>query len=354
MSWDNVAGVSLAHIWTDNPDMTQAYLFANGNHQVKVTVGLSFKLGDATQPGPTEDEIKTALTLINYETGAGLSHLKTADKGNYGYVYQPNMPAAINVLSISNTSNPGAYQYEWDYYLSSDSTINANYASEKVALLLSYIDVNGNKIDYATGSGTKYQSFVTVTVYPPKKYGVAGSASTPVIIKVKDDKLSQTTVEHNVFNLEDQVVSSWSLKIDDSYFRMINFDSESGTLSNLPFYRHGENVAPAGAGMREQWKTNEGFVPVQNKLNQESYSYDTTLSITYKDGDLFIDITVNVQQGVNELIFIDYSAVITPSYDSGFSNLTNTVSLSPYDQFGNKFTVEVSKTNDGFEVTNVT
>lgn len=168
MSWDNVKGVSSAQIWTDNPDMTQAYLFANGNHQVKLTVGLSFTLSNATQPGPTEDEVKAALTLIDYETAAELSHLKIGEKGGYAYVYQPNSPTAIKSLPVRDASNLGAYQYELDYYLSSDSTFNSNYASEKVALLLTYTGSTGTEIDYRTSSGSKSQSYVAVTVYPPK------------------------------------------------------------------------------------------------------------------------------------------------------------------------------------------
>ncbi|WP_312669959.1 hypothetical protein [Pseudescherichia sp.] len=353
MSWDNVKGVSAARIWTDNPDTTQAYLFANGNHQVKLTVGLSLVLANTTQPGPTEDEVKAALSLIDFNTGAGISHLKTGDKGEYGYVYLPNMPEQIKALPVSDASNPGAYQYELDYYLSSDSTVNANYASETVALLLSYTDVNGNKIHYQTGSGSNSQSYVAVTVYPPKKYGVAGSSSTPVIIEIKDDQ-PQCSYSYST-PLQNLAVHTCNLRIDDGYFRIIKFQADSGTESNNPFYRHGTNVAPGGIAYDETWETNEGFLPVENKLNQGRVSYKSTLSIIYDDENrYFFNITVPVEQEANEIIFIHFYAIINPPDDTGFDNKIDTASLSALDQFGNKFYIEVGKTNDGFQINSIT
>ena len=353
MSWDNVKGVSTAQIWTDNPDMTQAYLFANGNHQVKLTVGLSFTLSDATQPGPTADEVKAAVSLVDYETGAGVRFVKTGAKGSYDYVYQPNMPATINVLSASDTSNPGAYQYELDYYVSSDSTINANYASEKVALYLSYINSSGTKIDYYTSSGSKSQSYVAVTIYPPKKYGTINSSSTPINISLKDDKAhTEYDYPHSV---DDLTVATWSLRIEDGYFRIINSQAGSDVKSKNPFYRDGVNVAPGGIAYDELWQTNEGFLPVENKLNQGSISYNSVLDIIYDDKNrYFFTIAVSVTQEANEIIFISFNATIYPPSDTGFDNKHDSATLSIYDQFGNKSNIEVGKTATGFQINNVT
>ena len=349
MSWDNVLGVNSAKIWTDNPDMAQAYLFANGNHQVKLTVGISFVLDDSSQAGPTEDEVKAALSVIDFDTGASLSHLKTGDKGDYSYVYLPNMPMAIQAVEASDA---GGYQYQFDYYLSSDSTINANYASEKVALFLSYTDVNGNKIEYNTASGSKSQSYVSITVYPPKKYGTSGSPSTPIIIVLKDDQIPyRYDYPHRI---DDLAVTAWNLRIDDSYFRIVKFQAASGTQSNEPFYRHGKNVAPGGIAYDEDWETLEGFIPIENKVNQGCISYESSLPIVYSDSNkYFFKITVTVQQEANEIIFIHFYAVILPSGTPGFDNKTDTVSLYAYDQFGNKFNIEINKTSDGFEIINV-
>lgn len=353
MSWDNVKGVSSAQIWTDNPDMTQAYLFANGNHQVKLTVGLSLTLSDATQPGPTEDEVKAALSLVDYETGAGVRFIKTGAKGGYDYVYQPNMPATINVLSASDTSNPGAYQYELDYYVSSDSTINANYASEKVALFLSYINSSGAEVDYNTASGSKSQSYVAVTVYPPKKYGTAGSSSTPVIIALKDDKPNYTNEQ--TANESNEKVSIYQLRIDDGYFRIISFQANNTVQSPNPFTRRATNNSSGGAGHYPVWVTYEAFLPVQNKINQGAASYDSKLTITYNNNNYaYFSLTVTVNQEQNEIIFIHFYSEINDTSEVGFVNNTSTASLFALDQFGNELNVIVSEDNDGIKIDSVT
>jgi len=351
MSWDNVKGVSAAQIWTDNPDMTQAYLFANGNHQVKLTVGLSLTLSDATQPGPTEDEVKAALTLVDYETGAGVRFIKTGAKGGYDYVYQPNMPATINVLSASDTSNPGAYQYELDYYVSSDSTINANYASEKVALFLSYINSSGAEVDYNTASGSKSQNYVAVTVYPPKKYGTSDSSSTPVIIKLKDDEPEYKISNHPSGTLEinDSNVSIYSLLIDDGNFRIISY---LGSSSIYPFHTDSDLVQQDG----DQWQytATENYLIPDNKLNEGSTTYSSQLQFVYNksQGNIFT-IDVNVSQEPNEIIFIKVWSKFFIVNET-FSDNDGTSSFSAYDQFGNIINIEVASTNDGFNIKNVT
>ena len=355
MSWDNVTSVYSVKIWTDNPDTTQAYLFANGNHQVKLTIRLVFNIIDANQPGPTQDECKAAVSLVDYQTGADLSFLKVGDKGAYTYVYQENRPAEVKPLPEEDNptaTSPKSGSYEFDLYVSSDSTINANYAAEKVALFISFIDASGTEITTNTTSTGK-PSYVSVNVYPPKKYGKSGSASTPVVIKLKDDKLSYNyDYSHSV---DDLTVSAWSLRIDDSYFRIVNFQAASGVQSNEPFYRHGDNVAAGGIAYDEDWETKETFVPTENKVNQGHLAYDSTLEIIYDDaGKYFFKITVTVHQEANEIIFINFYAVIKPPSDSGFDNKTDTASLSAYDQFGNKFTVEVSNNGSGLQINNVT
>lgn len=346
MSWDNVKGVSSASIWTDNPDMTQAYLFANGTHQVKLTIGVSLSLSGE---GPTEEEVKTALTLIDFETGEELSHLKAGDQGKYLSVYQPNMPAVVKAIE---TSSSGTYQYEFDYYLSSDSIINANYASEKVALLLSYIDHNGNKIDYQTASGSKSQSYVAVTVYPPKKYGTSDSSSTPVIIKLKNDKPEYKISNHpNNTVIHDSSVQIYSLIIDDSYFRLISYEASSDILSIYPFYSYGDMDEMEGDSA--EYKANESYFIPENKLNQGRGSYVTQLQFIYNQskGNVFtIQITTNQEQ--NELIFINVWSYFYLG-DASYSSNTGSASFSAFDQFGNQLEIEVTYKDSELKITNI-
>jgi len=349
MSWDNVKGVSSAKIWTDNPNLSQAYLFANGNHQVKVTVGLSLTLTNTSQGGPTADEVKAALSLIDYETGAALSHLKTGSKGSYSSVYLPNLPMANNAVTASSDI---AYQYEFDYYLSSDSTINANYSSEKVALLLSYTNSSGTKVTYSTASGSKSQSSVAVTVYPPKRYGVTGSGSTPVIIKQKDDQPGITN--SSTTNLSNETVSTYSLRIDDSYFRIVSYEYSGTPQSPIPFTRHATNISPKGPGYDPEWNIHEAFIPVENRVYHESSTYNSLLSITYNDSNwAFFSVTISIHQDPFEIIVVHFACDYLDRSQSTFSNKVGTASLTIFDQFGNKLNVVVSENDSGFNIDSV-
>ena len=353
MSWNNVKGVSSAQIWTHNPDMTHAYLFANGNHQVKLTIGISLTLNEATQPGPTEDEVKTALSLINFETGAGLSFLKTGNKGGYAYVYQPNTPEKVK--SIEATSNSSAYQYEFDYYVSSDSTLNANYASEIVALMLSYIDASGNKIEYYTASGSKSQSYVTVTVYPPKKYGTENSNMTLIRLILKDDKLKPQAESYdpNTYsvNLDSAEFETHSLRIDDPYFRLIAISDQSDVTSDYGYYRDGthENVDAAST---QGYFMHDYYLPTGNNLNQGSISFSAHLYVNLNSSANIFSFTVDVHQEPNEIILVSYSGHVE-FINGNFENNHNTFLFTALDQFGNPINIDLGADADGPKINSI-
>ena len=352
MSWDNVKGVSVAQIWTDNPDMTQVYLFANGNHQVKLTVGLSFTLSNTTQPGPTADEVKAALSLVDYETGAGVRFVKTGAKGSYDYVYQPNMPATINVLSASDTSNPGAYQYELDYYVSSDSTINVNYASEKVALYLSYINSSGTKVDYYTSSGSKSQSYVAVTVYPPKKYGMSGSNMTPVVFNTLNDNPSYTTDKSSfVDTFIVHSVQVYGLAIDDSYFRFVNYQAPNTRLSPAQFRQIIQD--DYSAGDTPGYKLSQGFLLKDNNVKSMGESYSALVGVMDADTETgepngaIAELEVEVYQQFGQIIFINFDADVSwfNTYGDKLFKESASAKFTAFDQFGNPANIEVGAGN---------
>ncbi|WP_312268250.1 hypothetical protein [Pseudescherichia sp.] len=349
MSWDNVKGVSAAQIWTDNPDITQAYLFANGNHQVKLTVGLSLSLANATQPGPTEDEVKAALSLIDFDTGAGLSHLKTDDKGSYSYVYLPTMAREVNPPPVSDANNTGAYQYEVDYYISSDSTINADYASEKVALLLSYTDVNNKEIEYYTASGSKSQSYVAVTVYSPKRYGMVGSTMTPVIFEILNDqlKIDQTQVSGWVNHLYEPSAILYGIRIDDSYFRFSQFKVSNTALAPNAFIQH--IITNFSDNNDYSYVFAHNFLPQENKLYFGG-DYDATMNIMSSDSWVLVGYKSKfTQQPGQILIGRIYNELIYAMGGPGpIASSNNSARITAYDQFGNAVYIAVDGQGDGY------
>lgn len=349
MSWDNVNGVSSAQIWTDNPNMTQAYLFANGNHQVKLTIGISLSLSGE---GPTDEEVKTALSLIDFETGADISHLKTGDKGGYGYVYLPNMPMEVKTLQPNDTSNSGAYQYEFDYYISSESTINTNYASEKVALLLSYVDHNGNKIDYQTASGSKSQSYVAVTVYPPKKYGMSGSNMTPVVFNTLNDNPSYTTDKSSfVDTFIVHSVQVYGLAIDDSYFRFVNYQAPNTRLSPAQFRQIIES--DYSAGHYPGYKLSQGFLLKDNDVKSMGKSYSANVGVmdsysgTPEPNGEIASLDVTVYQQFGQIIFINFDVDVSweNTQDDNLFKGSASANFTAFDQFGNPAYIEVGAGN---------
>ena len=352
MSWDNVAGVSSAQIWADNPDMTQAWLFANGNHQVKLTIGISFNLTDKTQPGPTQDEVSAALTLINYESGAGLSYLIAGAAGDYLASYLPNTAPTVQQVAAADT---GHFQYEILYYLSSDSTINPSYMSESVALLLTYTNKDGQEIEYSTASNSKSQSLVTVNISSPKKYGNSDLNMTPVIIPIKHDQAGYSIVSEstNARGISESSMQYSSLRIDDSYFRLISFQASDEIKSPLPFYIDGTEDKTAAPN--HGYDVTEGYLPTENKLNQGRVSYNSLIEVRYSresDGDLY-NLSVSVTQAMNEIIFIHYTGTIL--YESGsFTKTTNDIAVTGFDQFGNQLNASVGVDSNGFNITSVT
>ncbi|WP_312410498.1 hypothetical protein [Pseudescherichia sp.] len=353
MSWDNVTSVASAKIWTDNPDTTQAYLFANGNHQVKLTVRLIFNVVDANQPGPTQDECKAALSLVDYQTGADLSFLKVGDKGEYTYVYQENRPAEVKPLPDADEETvtlPHSGSYEFDLYVSSDSTINANYASESVAMFISFIDASGTEITYNSTANGK-PSYVSVKVYPPKKYGMSGSNMVPIILNTIDDNATFSEISHNgvVTHRYDPSAMIYGLKINDGYFRLKNYQAPNVVVSPYAFMQH--IIVDDDNEPGYYYTVAHCFMPNQNKLGGVALEYNCDVAFVTKNNYFLIEYAVKVHQQPSQLIFIRFYCRImyTDSNNDGpMANSSNPVKLVVFDQFGNSADIEIGNDGDGY------
>ncbi|WP_312212244.1 hypothetical protein [Pseudescherichia sp.] len=353
MSWNNVTGVSSATIWTDNPDTTQAYLFANGNHQVKLTVRLVFTVVDANQPGPTQDECKAAVSLVDYQTGFELSFLKAGDKGEYTSVYQENMPTAVKPLpevDDQTVSVAKSGSYEFDFYVSSDSSINANYASESIALLVTYTDSSGTEKTYDTTPAGK-PSYVSVKVYPPKKYGMPNSNITPIIFKTLDDTPKYTTSEGTgVYSVSVKKLTIYSLRIDDSYFRLTSFQAPNTRLSPVQFRQIIESNY--SAGNTYGYVLSQGFLLEENNLKGENKSYTASVNVMEEHSGnpngAVVSFSVDVYQQPYEIIFINFEADVSweKNADNALFKSSDSAKFTVYDQFGNPANVEVGAGDD--------
>ncbi|WP_312229317.1 hypothetical protein [Pseudescherichia sp.] len=342
MSWDNVTGVSTAYIWTDNPDMTQAYLFANGNHQVKVTVGVSFNLQGE---GPTEDEVKAALSLLNYNTGTGISHLQSVEQGEYLSVYLPNMPEQPKAMADSSGK---AYQYEFDYYLSSNSDINPNFSSEQVAVLISYTNADG-KTEYSTASDSSRQSYVAVAVYPPKKYGMPNSGLTPVIFTIIDDqfKIDETLVSGWINHLYEPSATLYGIRIDDSYFIFSQFKVDNSLLAPNAFIQH--TITNFSDDNDYNYVFAHSFFPQENHLYLDN-EYDASMYIMSSDSEILVEYTGHFTQQSGEILIARiYNEVIyAKGGPDAIASSNNKANITAYDQFGNAMDILIDGHGDGY------
>ncbi|GAL57368.1 hypothetical protein EV102420_07_01880 [Pseudescherichia vulneris NBRC 102420] len=353
MSWDNVTSVYSVKIWTDNPDTTQAYLFANGNHQVKLTIRLVFNIIDANQPGPTQDECKAAVSLVDYQTGADLSFLKVGDKGAYTYVYQENRPTEVKPLPEEDNptaTSPKSGSYEFDLYVSSDSTINANYASENVALFISFIDASGTEIKYNTTSTGK-PSYVAVKVYPPKKYGMAQSNVTPIILYEHDSNPHYTIDNYDMVTTDDvKYLIIYALRIDDPYFKITHFETPGTALSPSAFRQI--IISNDSSASKYVYHLVQGYLPTENNVNRKGNSYTTRLGISAYSSNSTANVAeyyVDVYQMPGVIIFANVEVDIKWEVSGAAGDLvksSDSAKLTVFDQFGNHANVEVGAGND--------
>ncbi|ECO2450627.1 hypothetical protein FY203_22140, partial [Salmonella enterica] len=180
MSWENVAGLSKIQIWAEScssSDGDEAFLFVNDNHQILITVGVSLALYETSKAGPTLEEVKSAISLIDNSDGDALKFLVEGDAGDYISVYDPSH---VNAQKINNSN----FQYQFKYYLSSNKTINPNVSSEEVSAKISYKNSDGSFIyDMSSQGDYSIKDYVKVTMFAEKEYGLKGSGKTTVTLE---------------------------------------------------------------------------------------------------------------------------------------------------------------------------
>jgi hypothetical protein len=244
-----------------------------------------------------------------------------------------------------------AYQYEFDYYLSSDSTINANYSSEKVALLLSYTNSSGTKVTYSTASGSKSQSSVAVTVYPPKRYGMSGGSMTPIIFSTVDDQpafrqITYNTVVNHTYSANAII---YGLRIDDTYFRFTKYQTVNTPQSPTPFLQYTDNNLSDNDNYL--YYVAHSFLASENNLTTTGTNYTSKLDFITANNYFLIEYGVDVHQQTGQIMFIRfYVGLRYTNYnnDGPIANSGGEAKLTVFDQFGNSASVDVVKDGNGY------
>jgi len=352
MSWDNVSAVHTIKIWTDYSDSTQGHLFVNDNHQLKLYAGIDFDLNAGTTEGPTDDEVRSAITLVNNINGGPLKYLTIVDKNNYNAVYDPYHTQAVDQDDTSNVDD-GVYDNVITFYVSSPLSVNAEAYSESVALTLEYHGTNpdgtAKDIFVDTSAAAEKGGFATsvsVVCYPAKLYGNKGENRTCITYSstevAEDDCWDVDDGHYNHDNDQFHVIRFY---IDDPYFKLFYFDGctepDSSVVHN-PYYRYREYIQ---GNPQYDHLYNAFFPNVRCNNSEPTLDFDTKIAVRPDDnGMIAVTENITVHQQQNQITFIGARTTVK---SCDITDKSTYVYLRVYDQFGNSaYVIAFSNADD--------
>jgi hypothetical protein len=331
-------GISKFQIWTEacasSTDGSEAWLFVNGRHQVKVTVGLSLAKNDDKGDLPSFDEVKNALALITNQNGNDLKYLTEGNAGAYTEVYEPNHANFQSMLKSAN------FDYEVEYYLSCDVAKNPNLASEEVSVKLTYTS-----------------SFDTVIV---NDLSANGSFPQKAFIKIHciREKINELYITMDKadpqvewsFSTDHQknYVDCYRLRYKDTYFHMIKYTSTSiwkkyyndAGINCVAYHMNQDGDESA------KWQVSSfAYCPtLSTGLGEKTSGH---LAFIYKTGDVNNGENwgsvkyKNVQQKAHEFVFLCLTTDVNHR-DADTGQHLPEMQMVSYDQFGNETPTNVA------------
>ncbi len=343
MSWDNVSSVKTIRIWTDYSDSTQGHLFVNDNHQLKLYVGIDFLLNEGTTEGPTDDEVRNTITLVNNMDGGPLKYLTIVDENRYAVVYDPYYTQAVDQDDTSNVDD-GVYDNVITFYVSSPSSVNTETFSESVALTLEYHGTNPDgtaKDIFADTSSVVekggFPTYVSVLCYPAKLYGNKGENRT--CITSSSTEISGSKIDSNFDHSEDKFKVYW-FYIDDPYFQISYFDGGNESIDDTPlnpYYIYKEYASA-------MWdRIYNAFFP---NVQCGEKTYDVTIKVQSDlNHEYILEEKITVNQKPNQIIFL--TSFMTVKSLNNYASVDKQIYLNIYDQFGNNaYVVAFSNADD--------
>ena len=341
MSWNHVLDVKNIKIWTDYSDSTQGHLFVNDNHQLKLNVGISFTLDTGETEGPTEDEVHSALSLINNQDSGPLKYLSIVEAGRYTSVYDPNHVS----IDPQNDIDDGIYDFVFTYYVSSPSNLNAETHSESVALRVEYPQTNADGtttvvVKETSAKGNYYtKTYVTVLCYAPMLYGNSGENRKVISLGHKTVADSDCFDVEGHFNHSGDNFKVYWLYIDDPYFKIFYFDGCNEPDENIvhdAFYILKEYSKP-------RWDhIFNSFFPA---IKCGELTYDVKIAVRSDPNhayDVIVTENITVHQEENQITFLTGFSSAEALREA--TDVNKYVYVRLYDQFGNNSYIVVGTT----------
>lgn len=353
MSWNNVSGIKNIKIWTDFSDSTQGHLFVNDQHQLSLNVGLSFNLKSGTTEGPTEDEVKSALSLINNQDSGPLKYLVLADSaGRFNAIYDPYYPQAVPTADTDPVDD-GIYDFQFTYIVSSPTSLNAKVYSESVALKLEYTITNSDGttkqvIQETSAAGSATKTAVVIVCYPSVLYGKSGENRKNLTFT------SYTVADEDCWDVEGHFNHSgdrfkvFPLGIDDPYFKIFYFDGGAEPDSSIvhnPYFIRKEYS-------KVEWDhIYNSFFP---NIKCGEFDFDVKISVRSDlddSHDVIVTENITVHQQENQITFLTgFSSAQSLNHEH---NVSDRIYLRVYDQFGNNAYVVVYAGEETVTLTSV-
>lgn len=343
MSWDNVLDVKNIKIWTDYSDSTQGHLFVNDNHQLKLNVGISFTLDTGETEGPTEDEVHSALSLINNQDSGPLKYLSIVEAGRYTSVYDPNHVS----IDPQNDIDDGIYDFVLTYYVSSPSNLNAETHSESVALRVEYPQTNTDGtttvvVKETSAKGNYYtKTYVSILCYPPKLYGAQGQNRTNILC-------SNIQVDSNGKNSDDNYTHTdsafyvISLYVDDPYFRLFYSDGAQDPDPDRDVEPFTVDVSADDGHWNYVY---DSYFP-NIKGGEMNYTVRAVIRFNAEQNDHVYIAHVDVQQKENQITLVHIHTYAEHIADEDLEDMIKYIYIRVYDQFGNSASVVAYHSSD--------
>ncbi|WP_340617721.1 hypothetical protein [Xenorhabdus entomophaga] len=331
----NSAGTLFINAAYDDNNLVEA-------HSLPIYVGISFTLIN-DKPGPTDDEVRAALTWVNSGTGASVS----------GYL--DNFPSSVtdtyhqyyydeSSSQLQRSSSNENYDHNLTYSLYAGKNALSGETVD-LALNLTATLSDGTQFIWWSGTGQTPQASLPINFVAAKTYRTTGSESTPIVSQVKNSNPPYTITDSN-FNHDHDKVQLWSVFIDDPngifviHDYLEDYNEQYGdTYMTYPNYESKEKDTV-------MWDTVYTSGGTWYQIGQKTYdhAYNVYSGTDGKGGNLIFSIKVTIEQSDNEIVFIYAQTNIEHLKDEASGNNYPLIHL--HDQFGNRAAVSISGTTD--------
>lgn len=196
-SWDNVRSINKVIVAmgtkTEISSKGGGTLFKNATgsgstleaHCLPVYVGLTFTLNDTTIPGPTDDEVRNAISFVDFNTRQKSTLIDILPSGaTTEFLQEYYEPQSSETLSVLSDSGTDVYDHNLEFNL---YAIGSAGEESQIALNIAFTLGDGSMGYFWTGNSQTPQAYLPLNIVPQKKYSMVDVGSVDHGIETIDD-----------------------------------------------------------------------------------------------------------------------------------------------------------------------